>query len=422
LNPNNASDAALDQDGDGLSNLGEFMAGSLPDNPDTDGDGVSDGVEVNTRLTSPINPDTDRDGLSDKVETGTNVYVSPQDTGSNGSNPDSDGDGFPDAIEVLYGSNPNSATSVPDITTPVPLVNLDATALPLGPLPIWTNSNALSWQFTASTGAVASVELVDGTKGVTFGGTNYYTGPAVPTYLTGDSIRSVEAWVFNPTLAGEEPIIAWGRRGGNPDGSNFSFGYGTDLGFGANALWGGPDIGWGAASNIVAGRWTFVAYTYDNFDRISTVYKDGVRANSETNTIGLATFSVDTAVPPRPLPFRLAYQNDAAGNAVGPSGSMTIAKVRVYDRLLSAQQIADHYSAEKAQFPSAPRISAPIANPQSGTITFGWTALPGTLYSVEAATNLSLPIAWSTIASNLAVGGFTNTPAGSSVFYRLRVQ
>ena len=426
LNPNNASDAAMDQDGDGLTNLGEFQAGSLPDNPDTDGDGVSDGVEVNMRQTSPINPDTDRDGLSDKVETGTNVFIGPQDTGTNGSNPDSDGDGFVDAIEVLYGSNPNSATSTPDISTPVPLVNLDATALPLGPLPVWTNSNALAWQFTASTGAVASVELVEGTKGVSFYGTNYYTGTAVPTYLTGDSIRSVEAWVFNPTLAGEDPIIAWGRRGG-PDGSNFSFGYGTDGGFGANALWGAADIGWGAASNVVAGRWTFVAYTYDNFDRVSRVYKDGVLANIKTNivgtgTIALATYSVDTSVPPRPLPFRLAFQNDASGNAVGPSGSLTIAKVRVYDRLLTAQQLADHYNAEKGQFPGAPRISGISVNPQSGAITFGWTAVPGTLYSVEAATNLSFPIGWSTIASHLAVGGFTNTPTVSPAFYRLRVE
>jgi hypothetical protein len=426
LNPNDPSDAAKDQDGDGLSNLGEFTAGSNPLVADTDGDGLTDGVEVNTRNTNPLNPDTDRDGLSDKIETGTGVYVSPEDTGSSGSNPDSDGDGFSDAIEVLYGSNPNSATSTPDISTPRPLVNLDATALPLGPLPVWTNNNALGWQFLASTGAVASVELVDGTRGVTFGGTNYYTGPAVPSNLTGDSIRSVEAWVFNPTLAGEDPIIAWGRRGG-PDGSNFSFGYGTDLGFGANALWAAADIGWGAASNVVAGRWTFVAYTYDNVDRISRVYKDGVLANSKTNilngsTIALATYSVDTSVPPRPLPFRLAFQNDASGNAVGPSGSMTIAKVRVYDRLLSGQQITDHFTAEKAQFPGAPRISGINASPQSGAISFNWTAVPGTRYSVEAANSLSFPITWSIVASNLTVGGFTNTPAALPAFYRLRVE
>jgi hypothetical protein len=46
LNPNNPADALLDTDGDGLSNLAEFQAGTDPTLADTDGDGVPDGAEI----------------------------------------------------------------------------------------------------------------------------------------------------------------------------------------------------------------------------------------------------------------------------------------------------------------------------------------------------------------------------------------
>lgn len=45
LNPA-VNDAALDPDGDGLSNLEEYLNGGLPENPDTDGDGYLDGFEL----------------------------------------------------------------------------------------------------------------------------------------------------------------------------------------------------------------------------------------------------------------------------------------------------------------------------------------------------------------------------------------
>jgi len=57
-----ASDAMQDQDGDRLTNLQEFLAGTNPENPDSDGDGFPDGDDM-----APLNPaygfDYDRDGL-----------------------------------------------------------------------------------------------------------------------------------------------------------------------------------------------------------------------------------------------------------------------------------------------------------------------------------------------------------------------
>ncbi len=99
------NDAALDPDGDGLSNLQEFQLGTDPQKADTDGDGLNDGAEVNTYHTNPTSADTDGDGLNDGDEI--NLYHT---------NPlvaDTDGDGFPDGMEVSFGSDPNNAGSIP---------------------------------------------------------------------------------------------------------------------------------------------------------------------------------------------------------------------------------------------------------------------------------------------------------------------
>ena len=53
LDRENPLDAALDFDGDGLTNLEEYQNGTDPLNPDTDGDGFSDGYEVHTLHTDP---------------------------------------------------------------------------------------------------------------------------------------------------------------------------------------------------------------------------------------------------------------------------------------------------------------------------------------------------------------------------------
>lgn len=60
-----------------------------------------------------LDDDDDGDGVEDVYETGTGMFVSATNTGTSPTSPDSDGDGFDDGIEILAGSDPNDALSLP---------------------------------------------------------------------------------------------------------------------------------------------------------------------------------------------------------------------------------------------------------------------------------------------------------------------
>lgn len=61
-------DGNLDYDKDGLINSREEQIGTNPNNPDSDGDGLKDGVEVDQYKTNPLDKDTDDDRLMDGEE------------------------------------------------------------------------------------------------------------------------------------------------------------------------------------------------------------------------------------------------------------------------------------------------------------------------------------------------------------------
>jgi outer membrane protein OmpA-like peptidoglycan-associated protein len=91
-----------DRDGDGLGKCEEERLGTDPNNPDTDGDGLTDGEEVLKYKTDPLKADTDGDGLSDYDE----IYKYKTDP----LNRDTDGDGLSDGDEVLkYKTDPLKA-------------------------------------------------------------------------------------------------------------------------------------------------------------------------------------------------------------------------------------------------------------------------------------------------------------------------
>lgn len=67
LNPRE-NDAADDPDMDSLTNAQEFANKTAPNNPDTDGDTLTDGDEINIHNLDPTKADTDGDGTPDNLE------------------------------------------------------------------------------------------------------------------------------------------------------------------------------------------------------------------------------------------------------------------------------------------------------------------------------------------------------------------
>ena len=101
-----------DEDEDGLTNLQEYEHTTDPSMADTDGDGLSDGVEVDTYGTQPTRYDTDGDGFSDGEE----VAYGLDPTNSAECFADPDDDGFPTGYEVRHGTDKDDPSSYPTAT------------------------------------------------------------------------------------------------------------------------------------------------------------------------------------------------------------------------------------------------------------------------------------------------------------------
>jgi hypothetical protein len=95
-----------DVDGDGIPNLIDLCADVAdPSQLDSDGDGLSD----------PCDTNDDNDWLLDVYETNTGIFVDETNTGSNPLDPDSNDNGISDGLEVSLGNDPNPPPNPPPV-------------------------------------------------------------------------------------------------------------------------------------------------------------------------------------------------------------------------------------------------------------------------------------------------------------------
>ena len=117
-----------DTDSDGLSNGDELAVGMNPNSIDSDGDGISDFIEIEGDISDPVDTDgdgiinsldedSDNDGLTDASELGS-VPSTPLDSDGDGiedfKDRDSDNDFIPDYIESRYSNNDPDGDLLPN--------------------------------------------------------------------------------------------------------------------------------------------------------------------------------------------------------------------------------------------------------------------------------------------------------------------
>lgn len=266
------------------------------------------------------------------------------------------------------------------------LVDLDFTTLSEGPLTNLVNSGSMGGVFETRGRAAAEIPRMarpgggTGTPALFFDGVDHMQHvtvagvtnliSAAPGLTGANPTRTIEAWVFNPTLQDEETLLSWGRRGVSAanNGNNMSFNYGTAAAHGAAGHWGPADIGWNNAGGApAAGVWHHLAYTFDG--TTTRVYVDGALANSEVATVNTL---------PLP-PISLAAQNTTDEGALDGAlrGALALGRVRVHDGALSAADIAQNFAAEAPQFTIGPAVPLSVRpkhrysfhNPASPTAT-----------------------------------------------------
>lgn len=140
----------LDSDQDGLANGQELQLGTKPDQPDTDGDGLTDGDEVMRYQTNPLLADTDGDSLKDGEEVRRNLNPLKRDT---------DGDGIDDNLDPdpLSAASPTPPASATATFTPSPTVATVTPTRTVTPTSTATQPTTLDLTISLSNGASTSV-------------------------------------------------------------------------------------------------------------------------------------------------------------------------------------------------------------------------------------------------------------------------
>ena len=204
-----------------------------------------------------------------------------------------------------------------------PLVDLDASALPEGPLAAWRNVGTLGGIFT-SPGTNARVKVIDGVKAVDFGGKDYMLSDfKAPTAITGDKPWTCVVKTLARNVSAERCVFSWANRAGN----SMELEYGDATLWGAIGTWSAYTSGW--LEKVPApNKWHTLIYTYDGG-------KDGdFQAWSDGELIVNRKFSLDTKPERAFVLGACADGGDNPGDAVNYVHQIdgAVASLKLYDR------------------------------------------------------------------------------------------
>ena len=432
LDPNDANDAGLDEDSDGLTNLEEFEAGTILDDDDSDDDGLKDGEEINTHSTNPLEPDSDGDGANDAVEV--------TDTTSDPNIADTDGDGINDGPELKEGLLPRDAAA--SSPTMIHRYTFDD---PAGP---------------AAAGSKV-VDLIGGANGIVVGSGGNWTGGtlAIPggdgatadaayvdlpngllspldhtTFEVWYTLRSTSnwgrLWDFGSSEGGEITTTLTGATQGQ-DYYICSASLGTNLGSQRHAIKNLDALAPGGGTGPVDGDEE--AFDFANANNLDqeyhlvgvwtsdlngggqlTVYRDGVKQGSRTTTL---------------TPRDINDINNWLGRSNWTADSYLHGdynEFRIYRGAMNDAAVSDSFAAGPDVGPgeAALEITDITHNKNDDTFTLTFSTLPGRFYYVFSSTDL---VDFSNEVEDLrstgpetTAGPFANPAPGSTkIFFRV---
>jgi hypothetical protein len=402
LDRNDASDADLDEDDDGLTNLEEFERGTTPDDEDSDDDELPDGDEVNVHGTNPISADTDGDTIEDGEELieGEDGFV------TNPLGADTDMDGYRDGDEVNNGTNPTDANDPPAAPPMLighwPLDETDgliAEDLVSGNNGVWADPSGFNLEWTA--GQIGGAARLSD-----FGGDNFFRIENIDQLITSNAL-TITAWIDPDENEGYKGIFmtrtidgqtnnSWGLAFENTPASPNHLDSRVDkdpVDSAANTL--APD-----------GGWYHVALIWDGTSGTHTQYINGVESGTATGFLMRQILSTSG-------PWYIGY-DDCCGGTRDFDG--LIDDIGLWTQALTAQEIEQIYNDGLEGIgiggPNDPLSISEFTLNEDGSVTLTWNSQErdGITYSVLFSDDLATPIAnWADLDDSIPTQGATTT-------------
>ncbi len=258
------------------------------------------------------------------------------------------------------------------------LVDLKMTGLAVDTQTTWTNEGTLGGNFINPTGSYPQVGTIQGVQAVGFNRTWLKSDFLSTADFTGNSDWSLETWVYNPYVDGEEQVVTWSNRG--EENKNAAFLYGTSTGWGAFGGWGAGDMPYLNAIPPVGGTWHQVTVTYaGGANSPLKVYVDG-----RLNNTGSKNLSIHGPGDAQAMPIILGGStgdnpNGLNANAEGWWYTGAMAAVRFHDNALTAAQVYSNYLCEQADYSGTMQVNITPAEAVAAGVQWRFaTDAPGT--------------------------------------------